>query len=64
MRGGKRKSALFFLLLAINILLTPNFNVIRNFTVSATSNSDTANLLNAKVLWERTYGEADDDRAF
>jgi len=64
MRGGKRKNALFFLLLAINILLTSNFNVIMNFTVSATSNSDTLNLLEANVLWERTYGEAGDDRAF
>jgi hypothetical protein len=64
MRGGKRKSALFFLLLAINILLTPNFSVIRNITVSATSNSDPVNLLEANVFWERTYGGAGDDRAF
>ena len=63
MRGGKRKSALFFLLLAINILLTPNFNVTRNL-VSATSNSDPVNLLDANVLWERTYGGTGDDRAF
>jgi hypothetical protein len=62
MRGVKRKSVLFFLLLAISSLLTPNFNVIRNFTVSATSNS--ANLVEANVLWERTYGGAGDDRAF
>jgi hypothetical protein len=64
MRGEKRKSALFFLLLAISILLTPNFNVVRNFTVSATSNSDTINLLEANALWEKTYGGAGDDRAF
>jgi hypothetical protein len=61
MQGGKRKSALFFLLLAINILLTPNF---RSFTVSATSNADSLNLLKANVLWEKTYGGADDDRAY
>jgi len=61
MRGGKRKGALFFLLLAISILLTPNFS---SFTASATSNSDTINLLEANVLWERTYGGAGDDRAF
>jgi hypothetical protein len=61
MRGGKRKSALLFLLLAINILLTPNFS---SFTTSATSNSETVNLLEANVLWERTYGGAGDDRAF
>jgi len=60
MQGGKRKTALFFLLLA-NILLTPNF---RNFTVSATSNSEPMNLLKANVLWEKTYGGAGDDRAF
>jgi hypothetical protein len=61
MRGGKRKSALFFLLLAINILLAPNF---RNSTVSATPNSDSINLLKADVIWERSYGGAGDDRAF
>jgi hypothetical protein len=59
MRG--KKSTLFFLLLAINILLTPNF---RGFTASATSNSDSANLVEANVVWERTYGGAGDDRAF
>lgn len=64
MLGGKRKSALFFLLLTINILLAPNFNVIRNFTVSATSNSDSVNLQKANVLWEKTYGGTGDDRAF
>src|SRR4030042_4660180 len=57
----KRKSALFFLLLAITILLTPNF---RSFTVLAASNSDSLNLLKANVLWEKTYGGAGDDRAF
>ncbi|MBN1244683.1 PQQ-like beta-propeller repeat protein [Candidatus Bathyarchaeota archaeon] len=61
MPGGKRKSALFFLLLAINILLTPN---LRSSTVSATTNADSVNLLEANVLWERTYGGAGDDRAF
>ena len=61
MRGGKRKSALLFLLLAINILLTPNFSC---FTASATSNSETVNLLEANVVWERTYGGVGDDRAF
>jgi hypothetical protein len=61
MQGRKRKIALFFLLLAINILLTPNFS---SFTTSATSNSDTINLLKANVLWERTYGGTGDDRAF
>jgi len=61
MQGGKRKSALFFLLLAINILLTPTF---MNFSVSATADSDSTNLLEANVLWERTYGGAGDDRAF
>jgi hypothetical protein len=60
MRGGKRKSALFFLLLAINILLAPNF---RAPTVSATPNSDSRNL-EANAIWERTYGGAGDDRAF
>jgi len=65
MRGGKRKSSLFFLLLAINILLTPNFsNVFRNCTVSATADSETVNLLEANVVWERAYGGAGDDRAF
>jgi len=62
MQGRKRKSALLFLLLAISILLTPNFNVTKNFTVSAAS--DSVNLLEANVLWERTYGGAGDDRAF
>jgi hypothetical protein len=57
MQRGKRKTALFFLLLA-NILLTPNF------TVSATANSEPMNLLKANVLWEKTYGGAGDDRAF
>jgi hypothetical protein len=61
MRGVKRKSALFFLLLAINILLIPNFS---SFMASASSNSDAVNLLEANVLWERTYGGAGDDRAF
>jgi hypothetical protein len=61
MRGGKRKSALFFLLLAIGILLTPNFVV---FTTSATAASDRVNLLEAAVVWERTYGGEGDDRAF
>jgi len=61
MPGGKRKSALFFLLLTINILLTPN---LRSSTVSATSKSDSVNLLEANVLWERNYGGAGDDRAF
>jgi hypothetical protein len=63
MRVKKRKSAVFFLLLAISILLTPNFNVAKNFTVSA-ANSDPVNLLRANVLWEKTYGGAGDDRAF
>jgi hypothetical protein len=62
MRGGKR-SALFFLLLVTCILLTPNFNVFKNFTVSA-ADSDTANLVKANVLWEKTYGGTGDDRAF
>ena len=53
MQRGKRKSALFFLLLAIGILLTPNFGV---FTTSATADSDSVNLLEADVVWERTYG--------
>jgi hypothetical protein len=61
MRVKKRKSALFFLLLATNILLTPDF---RSFTVSATANSDSVNLLKANVLWEKTYGGAGDDRAY
>ena len=60
MQGGKRKSALFFLLLAISIILAPNF---RNSAVSATPDSD-SNLLTANVIWERTYGGAGDDRAF
>ncbi len=62
MRGRKRESALLFLLLAISILLTPNFNVTKNSAVSAAS--DSVNLLEANVLWERTYGGAGDDRAF
>ncbi|MBN1358803.1 hypothetical protein JW988_08560, partial [Candidatus Bathyarchaeota archaeon] len=61
MRGVKRKSALFFMLLAINILLTPNFIL---STASATTDSKTVNLLEATMVWERTYGGADDDRAF
>jgi len=60
----RRKTALLFLLLAITSLLTPSFNVIRDFTVSAAPNSDSANLLEANVLWERTYGGTGDDRAF
>lgn len=62
LRGGKR-SLLFFLLLAVNILLAPNFHVIGNF-VSAASGSDTLNIVKANVLWEKTYGGAGDDRAF
>jgi hypothetical protein len=61
MRGVKRKSTLFFTLLAINILLTPTFMVC---TASATADSDAVNLVEANVVWERTYGEAGDDRAF
>jgi hypothetical protein len=64
MLRGKRKSALFFLLFTISILLAPNLNVIRNFTVSATPNSDSVNLQKANVLWEKTYGGTGDDRAF
>ena len=60
MRGGKRKNALFFLLLTISILLTPSFN---SFTVSAASSSD-PKPLEANVLWEKTYGGTGDDRAF
>jgi hypothetical protein len=56
-----RKSTLFFLLLATNILVTPNFMV---FSASATSDSGSLNLVEAKVVWERTYGGAGDDRAF
>ena len=61
MRGVKRKSALFLMLLAINILLTPNFIV---SAASATTDFNTVNLREATVVWERTYGGADDDRAF
>jgi hypothetical protein len=61
---GKRKSIPFFLLLAITILVAPNFTVIRNFTASAASSSDTTNPQQANVLWEKTYGGAGDDRAF
>ena len=61
---GKRKSALFFLLLATAILLTSNFAVTRNLTASAASSSDTTNPQQANVLWEKTYGGAGDDRAF
>jgi hypothetical protein len=61
---GKRKSALFFLLLATAILLTSNFPVTRNLTASAASSSDTVTLQKANVLWEKTYGGAGDDRAF
>jgi hypothetical protein len=51
------------MLLATCILLTPNFNVFKNLTVSA-ADSDTANLVKANVLWEKTYGGTGDDRAF
>jgi hypothetical protein len=61
MLGRKRKIALFFLLLAINSLLTPNFMV---FPASATTDSGAVNLVEAEVVWERTYGGTGDDRAF
>lgn len=64
MRGGKRKSALFFLLLAISITLISKGTVAVDFTVSATSSSEPVNILKANVLWEKTYGGAGDDRAF
>jgi hypothetical protein len=64
MHGRKGKSALFFLLLAIIISLISKSAVTGNHTVSATANSDTVNLVNANVLWERTYGGTGDDRAF
>jgi hypothetical protein len=51
------------MLLATCILLTPNFNVFKNFTVSA-ADSDTVNLVKTNVLWEKTYGGTGDDRAF
>lgn len=34
------------------------------FTASATSDSGSLNLVEAQVVWERTYGGAGDDRAF
>jgi hypothetical protein len=61
MRREKRKSIMLFLVLAISILLTPNLSV---FTASATSDSGSLNLVEANVVWERTYGGAGDDRAF
>ncbi len=64
MQGGKRKSALFFLLLAINISLILESNVIANPSASSVHSSDPVNLRDANVLWERTYGGAGDDRAF
>jgi hypothetical protein len=63
MRGGKRKTALFVLLMALAMLLTPIFNV-STFVASAASGSDSVNLLQANVLWEKTYGGTGDDRAF
>ena len=61
---GKRKSALFFLLLAVTILITPIFIAIRNAAASAASSSDTVTPQQANVLWEKTYGGSGDDRAF
>jgi hypothetical protein len=61
MRREKRKSIMLFLVLAISILLTPNLSV---FSASATSDSGSLNLVEANVVWERTYGGAGDDRAF
>jgi hypothetical protein len=63
MRGEKRKTALFFLLMALAILLTPNFNV-STFAASSASGSDSVNFLQANVLWEKTYGGTGDDRAY
>ena len=57
----KMKRALFFLFLAINILFALS---ISSFTVSATSNSDSVNLIEANVVWEKTYGGAGDDRTY
>jgi hypothetical protein len=57
----ERKRALFFLLLASIILLTPIF---KSCIASATTDSDSANLVKANVLWEKTYGGTGDDRAF
>ncbi len=54
---GKRSS--LFVLLALNILLTPIFS-----GSAASATSGTANLSEANVFWERTYGGAGDDRAF
>jgi hypothetical protein len=59
--GVKRKSELFFLILAMNIILTPNFMV---FIASTTEDSGSVNRMEANVVWERTYGGAEDDRAF
>jgi hypothetical protein len=64
MRERKTKSALFLLLLTASFLLTPTFNGVRYFAASATANSESANPLNANVLWEKTYGGTGDDRAF
>ena len=61
MHRGTRKSMLFFLLLAINTLFSL---CLSSFTVSATSNSDSVNLVEANVFWEKTYGGTGDDRAF
>jgi hypothetical protein len=61
---GDRKRLLFFLILAINISLVLKGNVIVNPSASAASGSDPVTLLEANVLWERTYGGAGDDRAF
>jgi hypothetical protein len=59
-----KRSTLFFLLLAITILLAPNFTVIRNSTASAASSSDTITPQQANLIWEKTYGGTGDDRAF
>jgi hypothetical protein len=56
MRG--KRSALF-VLLAIGILLTSMFS-----GSAASAISGAANLSEANVLWEKTYGGAGDDRAF
>jgi hypothetical protein len=61
---GERKRLLFFLILAINISLVLKGNVLVNPSASVVSGSDPVNLLEANVLWERTYGGAGDDRAF
>ncbi|MBM4401242.1 MAG: hypothetical protein FJ045_04750, partial [Crenarchaeota archaeon] len=62
---GEIKRLIFFLILAINISLVLKGNVIVTPSASAVAlGSDPVNLLEANVLWERTYGGTGDDRAF